>query len=73
MLRPNISNEDYHADTALGSSRARQLLGSCPAKVKHSMGVPHAKHPALLNGSLVHTATLEPALQTLIWMQANRD
>jgi hypothetical protein len=62
MLRPNISNEDYHADPALGSSRARQLLGSCPLKVKHSMGQPSPSTPALLNGSLVHTATLEPAL-----------
>ena len=62
MLRPNISNEDYHADPALGSSRARQLLGSCPAKVKHSMQFPTPSTPALLNGSMVHTATLEPAL-----------
>ncbi len=62
MLRPNISNEEYHSDTALGSSRARQLLGSCPAKVKHSMQFPTPSTPALLNGSMVHTATLEPAL-----------
>jgi len=60
MLRPNINNEDYHADPALGSSRARQLLGSCPLKVKHSMKFPTPSTPALLNGSLVHTATLEP-------------
>jgi len=62
MLRPNINNEDYHADPALGSSRARQLLGSCPLKVKHSMKFPTPSTPALLNGSLVHTATLEPSL-----------
>ena len=62
MLRPNINNEDYHADPALGSSRARNLLGSCPLKVKHAMGQPSPSTPALRNGSLVHTATLEPAL-----------
>ena len=62
MLRPNISNEDYHADPALGSSRARNLLGSCPLKVKHSMAQPSPSTPALRNGSLIHTAALEPAL-----------
>ena len=60
MLRPNISNEAYHADPALGSSRARQLRGSCPLKVKHSMGQPNPSTPALLNGSMTHSAALEP-------------
>jgi hypothetical protein len=32
MLRPNISNEDYHADPALGSSRARQFARLLPTQ-----------------------------------------
>ena len=62
MLRPNISNEAYHADPALGSSRARQLLGSCPLKVKHSMKFPTPSTPALLNGGHIHSGVLEPHL-----------
>lgn len=60
MLRRGITNEAYHADPALGRSRASDLLASCPAKVKHAMGQPSPSTPALLNGSMVHTATLEP-------------
>ena len=60
MLRLGITNEDYHADTALGSSRARQLHGSCPLKVKHAIGQPSPSTPALLNGSMTHSAALEP-------------
>jgi len=62
MLRPGITNEAYHADPALGSSRARQLLGSCPLKVKHSMKFPTPSTPALLNGGMIHSAVLEPNL-----------
>jgi len=60
MLRPGITNEAYHADPSLGSSRARQLRGSCPLKVKHAMGQPSPSTPALLNGSMTHSAALEP-------------
>ena len=60
MLRDGITNEAYHADPSLGSSRARQLRGSCPLKVKHAMGQTSPGTPALLNGSMTHSAALEP-------------
>lgn len=62
MLRKGISNEAYHADPALGRSRASDMLASCPLKVKHAMGKPSPSSPALLNGSMVHAATLEPEI-----------
>lgn len=62
MLRKGISNEAYHADPALGRSRASDMLASCPLKVKHAMGQPSPSSPALLNGSMVHAATLEPEI-----------
>ena len=62
MLRPGITNEAYHADPALGRSRASDLLASCPAKVKHAMGQPSPNSPALLNGGMIHSAVLEPHL-----------
>ena len=62
MLRPNINNEDYHADPALGRSVADNLLTTCPAKVKYAMGQPSPSSPALLNGGMIHSAVLEPNL-----------
>ena len=61
MLRTDISNSAYHAESALGSSRARKLLDSCPARVWWEMEHPtpsDAKHFVI--GGCGHTATLEP-------------
>jgi len=61
MLRTDISNSAYHAQSELSRSVAWSLTTTCPAKVWHRMKHPtpdDAKHFVI--GGCTHTATLEP-------------
>lgn len=60
MLRGGISNEAYHADSALGRSVAQKMRTTCPERVRYEMGKPSESTPALINGSMIHSGALEP-------------
>lgn len=57
-LYTDLSNADYHASSALGSSQIKRMTNL--AKAKHAMEHRFKSSDAMLLGSLVHTLVLEP-------------
>jgi len=57
----DLSNDDYHAHEAIGSSGIKDLLKS-PAHFKHWKNYQASKTPALVLGSAIHSIVLEPDL-----------
>lgn len=58
---PELQNEDYHAAPGLSKSGMDLLLKS-PAHYRAAKDTDHEPTPAMLMGSAVHTAVLEPDL-----------
>lgn len=59
-IYPQMPAEEYHAIDACSSSRLK-LLKRSPAHCKHSVDFPNGnKSPAMVTGSAVHCAVLEP-------------
>lgn len=61
MLKPNISNADYQADPAIGSSNLKNAL-KAPAVYRATADglIPFTSSPAKDRGTIVHTLILEP-------------
>ena len=55
----NIMTDNYRAALGLSGSRLG-VLNQCPAKYKYAMDNPKEATPAMLFGTLCHTAVLEP-------------
>lgn len=58
----DISNEDYHKGPGISSSNLIDLLEYSPLHMKYYKENPTEPTPAMLYGSRVHTAVLEPEL-----------
>lgn len=56
----NIPTTEYHADKTRISKHGLDLISRAPALYRHSLTAPHKETPALVRGTLLHMAFLEP-------------
>lgn len=55
-----ISNEDYHKRSELSNSGNNIIIDESPAHFDYRRKNPHEPTPAMITGTIVHTAILEP-------------
>lgn len=63
-IYPNLSNDEYHADPAIGNSGLTIIAERTPAHYKASLETVRTATPAMIAGSRLHSAVLEPELFT---------
>jgi len=56
----DLSNDEYHSSAGFSSSQVKSLLQKTPAHLLHSFSVKKEPSSAMLLGTAVHTAVLEP-------------
>ena len=59
-IHRNVPAAEYHSWPFASASRLNRLYETCPAVVRYEMGNPKEPTPAMLLGSAIHTAVLEP-------------
>ena len=63
-IYPSLSNEDYHAAPGISNSGLTIIAERTPAHYKSSLDTVRHATPAILAGSRLHSAVLEPELFT---------